>query len=486
MKILFPLLSILVLAGAVSARSLVTPPSLFSDKNFAKEFVGSYGILSDVEPRISPPEQELLGRVREFFEASKFKEAEQEIQKYMEEVKNPPRRRLRRGEEPPPTEVSPALIFVLGNLYFQNGQIESARERFLEAIKEFPRFRRAYTNLGFLYISQNKLDLALPMFQRAVELGESSGRVFGLIGYCHLNGNNALASENAYRQAYLLDPNSRDWKLGLAQALISQEKHAEAVSMIGTLLRENPNDKALWLQQASSYLAMEKKEDAIFNLEIMHRKGLADENSLTLLGNLHMDAGEPSMALVAYRAALAQAKSPDVDKILKSTRILSDYGAPEQADELVTSLRAHDKALSEDDKLAIALTEVKIARALGDKPRISQVLETLLAARPADPEVLLEVARDKDQRAREMEDGDARDELLREARTHFQLAARSEKTAYPANLGLGQLYVREKRYEEALPVLEAALQEKRSESLEQYVSRVRRASDRIKQREEDK
>jgi len=481
-RILIPTL-LLATAMIASARPLVTPPSLFSDPKFAREFVGSYGILSDVEPRVSAPEQELLGRVRELFEASKFKDAEAEIEKFMEEIKNPPRRR--RGEEPPPTEVSPALIFVLGNLYFQAGRQEDARRKFMEAIEKFPRFRRAYTNLGFLYIAQNKLDLALPMFQRAVELGESSGRVYGLIGYCLLNAGNPLAAENAYRQAYLLDPNSRDWKLGLTQSLVAQEKHAEAISMIGSLLRENPNDKALWLQQASSYIAIDKKQDAILNLEILRRKGLADEANLTLLGNLHMDGGEPGMALVAYQAALKSAARIDLAKVLKSARILTDYGAPKEADQLLSTLRSVGAStLTADDQATIALTEVRVARALQEPERVSRLLEELLVSRPADPEVLLETARHKDGLAREMEEGEARAALVNEARTHYQLAVRSESTAYAANLGLGQMFVREKRYDEAMPFLEAALQAKRSESLEQYVSRVRRAADRLTQRKE--
>jgi tetratricopeptide (TPR) repeat protein len=470
-----------VFHGAATA-AIVTKPSLFSDPKFAKEFVGSYGILSDVEPRVSAPEQELLGRVRDLFEASKFKEAEAEIQKFMEDMKNPPRR-SRGDEEALPTEVSPSLLFVLGNLYFQAGRQDEARSRFLEAIEEFPRFRRAHTNLGFLYISQNKMDLALPMLQRAVELGESSGRVYGLIGYCHLTAGNALAAENAYRQAYLLNPSARDWKLGLTQALVTQEKHAEAISMIGSLLKENPNDKALWLQQASSYLALDKKQDAILNLEILRRKGLADEGNLTLLGNLHMDSGEPGMALVAYQEAMKRASRPDLVKTLKSARILSDYGAPEKAGELLSTLRTMSgSTLSAEDQAAITLTEVRVARALEQPDRVSELLEQLLASRPADPEVLLETARHKDGLSRDMEEGDARTSLLREARSHYQLAIRNDATAYAAHLGLGQLLVREKRYDEALPHLEAALQAKRSESLEQYVSRVRRATDRMKQR----
>ena len=40
------------------------------------------------------------------------------------------------------------------------------------------------------------------------------------------------------------------------------------------------------------------------------------------------------------------------------------------------------------------------------------------------------------------------------------------------------MLVRERRYPEAMPFLQAALAIKKSDSLDQYVSRVRRASDR--------
>jgi hypothetical protein len=48
------------------------------------------------------------------------------------------------------------------------------------------------------------------------------------------------------------------------------------------------------------------------------------------------------------------------------------------------------------------------------------------------------------------------------------------------------MLVRERRYTEALPSLQAALGLKKSESLEQYVSRVRRASDRQEDKEKKK
>ena len=221
-------------------------------------------------------------------------------------------------------------MFVLGNLYFQADRGDEARRAFLEAIRRYPRFRRAYTNLGYLYISKNQADEALPMLQKAIELGENSSRVFGLLGYCHLLKKDAVAAENAYRQAYLLDASSRDWKLGLAQALMAQEKYAEAASLLDTLIAANANDKQLWLQQTNAYLAMDRKDEAAVNLEILRHKGLADEANLNLLGNLYMDRDEPQLALYAYLAAIDKSTAFDVERALKSARILNDYGFPGQ------------------------------------------------------------------------------------------------------------------------------------------------------------
>ncbi len=440
--------------------------------------MGSYGFLSDVEPKVSSEEQELLVKVRELFEASRFREAEQEIVRFIQIIENPTDPEVAKGE------ISPAMVFVLGNLYFQADRTDEARRAFLEAIRRFPRFRRAYTNLGYLYISKNMTEEALPMLQKAIELGENSSRAYGLLGYCHLLKKNALAGENAYRQAYLLDPDSRDWKLGLAQALMAQEKFPEASSLIGSLIEENPNDKQLWLQQTNALLAMEKKDEATVNLEVLRLKGLADESNLNLLGNLYMDGNEPQLALYAYLAAMDKAEKLDMDRTLKSAKILSDYGFPDKADDFITKIRAKaGDSISDSEKLSLMLTEVSVAQAKKETDRVEAILNQLLELNPTNGEVLLELARHKDLLSREESDEKRRDELVVEARTNYQLAAREESVAYPANLSLGQMLVRERRYPEALPHLQTALTLRKSDSLDQYVSRVRRASDRQNDRD---
>ncbi len=466
---------------AAEAQRIIPPTNLFRDPQFVKEFVGSYGIHSEVEPKVSPEEQALHVTVREKFEAGDFRGAEQDIVRFIKETEAPT------DPEKPPAEISPAMIFVLGNLYFQADRADEARRAFLEAIRRFPRFRRAHTNLGYLHIAKNQTDEALPMLQKAVELGDNSSRTYGLLGYCHLLKKNALAAENAYRQAYLLDPSSRDWKLGLAQALMAQEKFPEAANMIGTLIEENPNDKQLWLQQANAYLAMDRKAEAAVNLETLRLKGLADESNLNLLGNLYMDRDEPQLALIAYLAAIDKAQTLDVDRALKTARILTDYGFPEKAETFVSRIREKAGAeISSANRTALLLTEVRIARAKGEVERVGAILSELVESDPANGEVLLELARHHDNLAKEEADEEKRADHVSEARVNYQLAIPMPSVAYEANLGYGQMLVRERRYPEALDALQAALNLKKSESLEQYLSRVRRAADRQEIREQRK
>ncbi|MCU0794869.1 MAG: tetratricopeptide repeat protein [Akkermansiaceae bacterium] len=475
----------LLLAGAclgapAMAEKIIPPSNLFRDPAFVQDFVGSYGFHSEVEPKVSTAESRELLKIQELFEAGKFIEAEQSLVAFIKETEAPT------DPEKQPQKISAAMVFVLGNLYFSADRPEEARRAFLEAIRRFPKFRRAHVNLGYLYVSKEEFDKAMGHFQEAIGLGEGNARVFGLLGYCYLLKQQAVAAENAYRQAYLLDPTSKDWKLGLAQALIQQENFTEASSLLGTLIEENPEDAQLWLQQTQALLAQERKMEAAVNLEILRMKGQAGISELNLLGNLYMDQGEPQLALFAYLAALEKSPTLDVDMALKSAKILNDYGFPDKAAAFVAQVRSKGgESLAADDKVRIDLIEVRIARADGDLARVGALLEDLLKRDPANGEVLLELGKHYDNLAKEEEDEEKRRGYLVQAKSRLQVAAgREGEIGYGGNLALGQLLTRELDYIKAMPYLEKALEMKPNDNLKSYVGKVRRAADRQQQRED--
>ena len=110
---------------------------------------------------------------------------------------------------------SAALDFILANLYFQNGDLEHAAKSYRSALAKFPDFRRAHKNFGLLLVQRGDFQGGLEHLSRAVELGDRSGRSYGLMGYCYINLDKYVAAESAYRNAILQEPDVRDWKLGL-------------------------------------------------------------------------------------------------------------------------------------------------------------------------------------------------------------------------------------------------------------------------------
>jgi tetratricopeptide (TPR) repeat protein len=132
------------------------------------------------------------------------------------------------------------------------------------------------------------------------------------------------------------------------------------------------------------------------------------------------------------------------------------------------------------------LVRVKIAQTAGDSDQVGTLLRDLFARDSANPEIRLELAKHYDNLAKNGTDETKRVADLGEAKNYFKFALESPTVAYQANLGLGQLFVREKQYTDSLAYIERALSLKTGDksSLEQYLSRVRRAADRETQRKE--
>ena len=68
-----------MVAGSAVAEKIIPPSNLFRDPQFVRDFVGSYGFHSEVEPKVSPEESRILVKLRELFEKSRFSEAESEL-----------------------------------------------------------------------------------------------------------------------------------------------------------------------------------------------------------------------------------------------------------------------------------------------------------------------------------------------------------------------------------------------------------------------
>lgn len=439
----------LILATTVSAQRPTANPGaeLWKDETFVKSFIGSYGFLMGYEPKISDEEKAVLRSLVELIKA-KPKAA---IAQLRPQIK---------------PKSSAAFDFILANLYFQEGNLKEAENFYKKATKKYPSFRRAFKNLGLVQVQAGNFKDAISTISRALELGEVDGRAYGLLAYGYLTQEKYYPAEAAYRQAILIQPDQKDWRIGLARCLLETERYNEAVSLFNTLLKEDPDNSDYWLIQSNAYLGKEQTLQAAQNLEIVRRMGKAELSSLTLLGDIYMNNQAPNLALDAYLAANEKAASKDVGPLLRAANILTRSTNFTQASTLIAGVRSNSAIiLTSEQDLELLNNEAKIARAEGDDASAVIILNKIVERDALNGEALIELANYY-----------ADQDMLPEAINRYEQAAKISASERAALIAHAQALVRKKQYSEATPLLKRALKIKSEPNLEAYTARVERAA----------
>lgn len=487
-----PALLCLALILPLQAESLTIPGSLFKSPEFKANFIGSYGFLPNVEPKVNRDELEFLVKLREPIEKNQLKQAEAMIKQFAFAQKNPPeltRKQRKAGEiAKEPRNLSPAFDYTLGNIFLQSGQNAKAEAAYKKAIAEHPPYRRAHKNLALLYSSTNQLAKAKPHVTKAIDLGESDHLIYGIMANIHFQDEKFLAAETAFRQAYLLNPKNPQWKLGLAQSLLSQEKWSEAGVMLQALIDEAPEKALLWKQQANCFVQNGEIMRAAENFEVLRHKGLADTETLTKLGDIYVNEQEPLLALGAYLAAMQKTNNVDVSRTLKTATYLLKLDAPAQATKLLNELdkRGAD-SMTKGQKIEALLVRSDISKSKDDLNSATGHLKEVLKLQAGHGEAQVRLGQIYLMQADEAEEEAEAATLKQAARTAFTLAMTDSdpKVAYQANLRYAQSLAKEGSYIKALPKVREAvrLKDGSKQLIEQYLRRIQRAAERQEARE---
>ncbi len=447
------LLPLLVVAGRlpVAAAPLPIDP-LWKSESFRKAVTGSFGIDSRIEPLITTDEEFYLKKAAEEMAAADRKAAIATLG----------------GSSI--LDRSPAMLFNLATLQYEEGDAKAARTNFGKAIAAFPNFRDAHRNLAVLHVHEGKTDEAETHLARALELGANDGLTYGLLGYCHATRDHHQAALDAYRAAMLTQPKERQWRLGAAQALVALEHSREAASLLQTLVEETPDDPAAWLAQADAWIRLDDKLRAATNLEIVHRSGALDANSLLTLGHLYAQCDLPALALERYRAALSAPEPVAPPRAVEALELFlsaSDWTRAKEFAALLDEIEYYRKELDPATGEKALVSRLTRARAIleletGDPAAGAKRVEEWLRREPLDGHALLLLARFREDAGQN-----------EEAEMLLEQAERLPEHAAAAHLARGRLLVAARDYETALEHLGKSQELKPSDSLAEYIAAVR-------------
>lgn len=422
--------------------------TIWNDPVFRRRLAESYMAEADLEPKLSQPERDQLQLVYNLIATDQVDAAIAALQPLCGPL------------------VGATYEFTLANLYFQQEKIDEALPYYRAAADKYPRFRRAWKNLAIILVRKAEWRDAAQALTRVVELGGGDAVTYGLLGYAYANLEAHMSAETAYRMANLLDPQTMDWKMGLARSFFKQKRHADAAALFGNLIAENPERADLWLLQANAFIGLDQPMRAAENYEVVDRLGKSTADSLNTLGDIYVNNELFEPAVKHYIRALEMNPAAKAERAIRAAKALAARGANDQAKPLVArveQLRGAD--ISAEEKKDLLKLRARIALAEGAGEEEAKVLKEIVDLDPLDGDALLLLGQHA-QRANDPA----------QAVFYYERAAGLEAFEADAKVRHAQLLVSQGKYAEALPLLRRAQQLKPRENIQQYLEQVERVS----------
>lgn len=449
-----PLLLLLAAAGP-AATVPVAPVSLPArsalaiarELGFRESFLATYGTRSDVEPPATTEEKARLEQIADLM-GSDLRAAAAEIKAAIT------------------PEGSAKFDFLLGNIYFQVGDLDRAAARFHHAIKKFPNYLSAHRNLGIIHSARGRHELAVESLTRTITLGGSDAAVYAALGQSHLAQGDCSSAESAYRSALTLEPQSFEFRLGLTRAQYDGRKFEDVVATVDELLKKLPDKAELWLLQANAFVELKQFGRAAQNIEIIERMGRGTAESMILLGNIYVNENQPDLAARAFGRALEIDAAKALNPAIKAVEILAGRRELDAAKSMVEAVRKTGSGKVPPGELRrLQKANARMALVEGFSREALQTLEAVVAEDPLDGEALLLLGQQY-----------AKSNEPERAMLLFERAGGIASIEPEAKLRHAQVLVGMQRYGEALGLLKRVAELKPNDGLAKYLDQVERAA----------
>ncbi|MDP6098454.1 MAG: tetratricopeptide repeat protein [Gammaproteobacteria bacterium] len=284
----------------------------------------------------------------------------------------------------------PDTYYLMGNIYFLQQKFTEAIENYEKAIFEFSRFRLAYKNMAYAYISLGDCDKALPAAETATELGAFSARLKGLIAYCSLQQGNYHSAAEAAGIARMLDHENEMWVELEIAALIKLGSYRQA-----KILLEKQLSSSVIVGRHVDYLidiyrGEADQEALLAMLEIKKRAGVITESQLAELESVKISESVSRLIDEDRIADHLQNSSPSLAELLTILQDLinsNGWGAALEFSNNILDQLNYDLTPAEKSELSVLQARVMAETGLFD--RALARLESVLLEFPMHCEALL-------------------------------------------------------------------------------------------------
>lgn len=356
--------------------------------------------------------------------------------------------------------------FMIGQIYFGQQKFGEAAVELTKAVAKQINFRRAWKSLAMAKMRLGEYAAARQAMRRVIALGEVSAESYGFMGAMNAKAGDLMAAETAFRLAMMLEPDEERWLTFLATSLKLQGRFHESVSMLSTLLAEQPNRADLWLAQAEQLIDMEDYQRAAENLEIVDQLGVADYKVLTTLGRIYQRQDLFDMATDAYLRAIPLGAEQSPKLLIKEATVMAQRSAYYPSQRLLAEIAAvYGDKMDADERVELQRMQSRVAMAVGDTEAKVGFLAEIVRENPLDGDALMQLGQYYQGK------GEAEQAILR-----YEQAAQVAEYAATAKGLHANLLITQSKFAEAIPLLESSLQLKPRDDVMKLLEFAKRAA----------
>jgi tetratricopeptide (TPR) repeat protein len=225
--------------------------------------------------------------------------------------------------------------FLLGGAYLGRQDYPKAIEHYEAATRINPRYATAYNSLGYTYRPMEKYAEAEVAFKKYIELIPEDPNPYDSYAELLMKAGRFDESIAQYRKALALDSNFTASRIGIANNLMLQGKHKEALAEMDELYRRGRNDgdrRGALFVKGVILTDADKPDAAVKEIEkefvIAERAGDSANMSadVQLIGNILLDAGRTDQAAKRFQQSLELIERSSLsDEVKTDTRLAGRY-----------------------------------------------------------------------------------------------------------------------------------------------------------------
>jgi predicted Zn-dependent protease len=199
--------------------------------------------------------------------------------------------------------------FMRGTLSCESGDTKRAIEYLSITVRLEPDNTQAHFTLCKLHYSTGNLVAATHHVEKVVVLDPQHAHAWLALGSLYADCGKFEQSEQASRVAMELLPGVAEPRINLANALISQVKHDEAIQLCCQIKAQNPRGPGIWYSLGLAFKTLGKPLDAEQCMTSVAQLAPDHAQAHCVLGEIMAARGQPEQALSLYKRARMLAPS---------------------------------------------------------------------------------------------------------------------------------------------------------------------------------